>query len=185
MPHSRPPEQCLRTIGHGARTLDELVAVLDEAGVVLLADVRRFPGSRRHPQFSQQSLAEALPARGVAYEWWGDALGGRRSGKVPSRHVAWRNKAFRAYADHMETVEFRHALDSLLMRAAAAATAVMCAETLWWNCHRRLIADAATVRGFEVVHLGAGKPQVHRVEPSLRVEGDGDLVYDAGQITAL
>jgi uncharacterized protein (DUF488 family) len=175
----------LATVGHGARAIDELVAALRADGVEFLADVRRFPGSRRHPQFSQRAVTHELPEHGVEYEWWGEALGGRRSGKQPSRHIALRNAAFRAYADHMESDEFRDALDALLERAAATPTAVMCAETLWWNCHRRLIADAATVRGFEVVHLGAGKPQVHRLEPSLRVDDDGTLVYDGGQMSAL
>lgn len=170
----------LCTVGHGTRTLDELAGVLHGAGVELLVDVRRYPASRRHPQFGRDVLAAELPRAGVAYEWWGDALGGRRRGRDGSPHVAWRDPSFRAYADHMDREEFRQAMDALIARAGAATVAVMCAETLWWRCHRRLIADAAVARGVEVVHLGAGKPQPHRLDPSARVVGRGRLVYDVG-----
>ncbi|MBW3669848.1 MAG: DUF488 domain-containing protein [Actinobacteria bacterium] len=149
----------LFTVGHGNRTTDELVAVLADGGVARLVDVRRFPGSRRHPHLARERLVEDLP---LAYEWWGEALGGRRKPVAETRHPEWRNDAFRAYADWMDTPVFTDALDRLLETAAAAPTAVMCSETLWWRCHRRLIADAALARGVDVVHLlGVGKVQPH------------------------
>lgn len=149
----------LFTVGHGNRTTDELMAVLRDGEVARLVDVRRFPGSRRHPHLARERLAEDLP---VAYEWWGEALGGRRKPVAESRHPEWRNEAFRAYADWMDTPVFIEALDRLLETAADVPTAVMCSETLWWRCHRRLIAEAAVARGVDVVHLlGVGKAQPH------------------------
>lgn len=149
----------LFTVGHGTRTTEELVAVLHDGGVERLVDVRRFPGSRRHPHLARERLAEDLP---VAYEWQGEALGGRRKPVAESRHPEWRNDAFRAYADWMDTPVFLQALDRLLEAAAEVPTAVMCSETLWWRCHRRLIADAAAARGVDVVHLvNVGKAQPH------------------------
>jgi uncharacterized protein (DUF488 family) len=149
-------------VGHGARSLDRLLAVLAEGGVARVADVRRYPGSRRHPHFGRAALEESLPAAGVAYEWWGDELGGRRKPVEPSRHPEWRDPSFRAFADHMDTPEFAAALDRLLAGAGRTPTAVMCAETLWWKCHRRLIADAVAARGVEVVHLlDVGTRQAH------------------------
>jgi uncharacterized protein (DUF488 family) len=168
----------LFTVGHGTRTTDELVAVLRHAGVERLVDVRRFPGSRRNPHLSREALARDLP---LAYEWWGEELGGRRSTSPQSRHPAWRNDAFRGYADWMDTPVFRQALDRLLMSAAEQPTAVMCAETLWWRCHRRLIADAAVVGGVEVVHLLAvGQAQSHVLNEAARVDEEGRPVYDVG-----
>lgn len=167
----------LFTVGHGTRTTEELVAVLSSAGVIRLVDVRRFPGSRRNPHLSRDALAADLPAP-LAYEWWGESLGGRRSRVEPTRHPAWRNDAFRAYADYMDTGVFRDALTRLLDELPVA---VMCAETLYWKCHRRLIADAAVVRGIEVVHLlGVGKSQPHQPSPGLRMGDDGWPVYDVG-----
>jgi uncharacterized protein (DUF488 family) len=157
--------------------------VLRAAGVERLADVRRYPASRRHPHLAREELASSLPARGVAYEWWGDPLGGRRKPKPPgeTRHPAWREPAFRAYADHMDGDEFRAAFGALLDGARRVPTAVMCAETVWWRCHRRLLADAAVLRGFEVLHLGIGDaPRPHRVHESVRAGDDGWPVYDVG-----
>jgi len=130
----------LFTVGHGTRTTEELVAVLTDGGIELLVDVRRFPGSRRHPHLARERLAAELA---TPYEWWGDELGGRRKPVAETRHPQWRNEAFRAYADGMDTPVFVAAFDRLLARAAEAPTAVMCAETLWWRCHRRLIAEGA------------------------------------------
>jgi uncharacterized protein (DUF488 family) len=173
----------LYTVGHGTRSLDELAEVLISAGIGRLVDVRRFPGSRRHPHLGRSSLEAELPVRGLAYQWAGEELGGRRhSSAGTSRHPAWRDPAFRAYADHMDTPGFRQALADLLVDAETEPPlAVMCAETLWWRCHRRLIADAAAVRGTPVVHvLGVGKGDPHPLHPSLRVGDDGWPVYDVG-----
>jgi uncharacterized protein (DUF488 family) len=169
------------TVGHGNRSLDELVAVLRSAGIGRLADVRRFPGSRRSPHFSREALAASLPGAGIAYDFRGDALGGRRRASAsPSRHPAWQDPSFRAYADYMDTPAFRAALLRLEADAATGPPlAFMCAETLWWRCHRRLIADALAVRGGEVVHLlGAAEHQPHPVHPDLRVDEEGWPVYD-------
>ena len=172
---SCPPE--LFTVGHGTRSVSELVAVVAEAGLARLVDVRRFPGSRRHPHLGRAGLEHDLPAAGIAYEWC-QALGGRRSRVAGSRHTAWRNDAFAGYADHMDTEEFRAALDDLLGRLPLT---VMCAETLWWRCHRRLIADAATLAGVNVVHLlDVGKSQPHRLHEDVRRDEDGRPVYDKG-----
>ena len=173
----------LYTIGHGARTFDELVEVAASAGLARIADVRRHPGSRKFPHVGRDQLAETLPAAGIAYEWWGEELGGRRSRSPQSRNTAWRNPSFQGYADYMETDEFRTALQRLLASVAEGpATAVMCSETVWWRCHRRLIADAATLLGTPVVHvLSTTNAPPHVLHPDLRADDDGWPVYDGGQ----
>jgi len=175
-----PSRVRLFTVGHGTRSTDELVAVLRASGMARLVDVRRFPGSRRNPHLSREALARDLPGHSLAYEWWGEELGGRRRAlTTPTRHPAWRNDAFQAYADYTDTPGFRGALLRLLDVAAEAPTAVMCAESLWWRCHRRLIADAAVAQGAEVVHLvGAGQSQPHRLSDGMRIGEDGWPVYD-------
>jgi uncharacterized protein (DUF488 family) len=172
----------LFTVGHGTRSTDELVAVLRSGGVGRVVDVRRFPGSRRHPHLGREPLGAALAATGVSYEWPGEALGGRRSGAEPSRHPALRNAAFRAYADHMDSPEFQEALDRLLDEVRAGPpTAVMCAETLWWRCHRRLIADAAVLKGTPVTHLVDERTLTpHELSPDARRDDEGRPVYDVG-----
>lgn len=173
----------LYTIGHGNRSLPELVAPLAEVQAQCLVDVRRHPGSRRNPHLSRERLGEELPRAGVAYQWRGEELGGRRRGRddSESRHPAWCNASFRAYASHMDGPDFQGALDELIAQAAAQTVAIMCAETLWWRCHRRLIADAATLRGVEVVHLlGEGRSQSHVLHPNLRADEDNRPVYDVG-----
>lgn len=167
------------TIGHGARPLEEFVSLLTDADIALLVDVRRYPGSRRHPHFSRDRLAESLSSHNVTYEWWGETLGGRRKpDESHDRHVAWRDRSFRAYASRMETPQFRDSLKALEKRSASFRLAIMCAETLWWRCHRRLIADALVVDGFDVIHLGLGDDRSHFLTPTARVEDDGGLVYD-------
>jgi uncharacterized protein (DUF488 family) len=171
------------TVGHGTRTTDELAGIVKAGNVATIVDVRRFPGSKRNPHLAREALDESLPARGVGYEWWGEELGGRRSRTSDvSRHAAWRNSAFRAYADYMETGVFRAAVDGLIDRARAGeGLAVMCAETLWWHCHRRLIADALIARKIQVVHLLDTKStHTHSLHESARVERDGTIVYDVG-----
>jgi len=164
------------TIGHGNRTSDELVEALRSQRIEQLVDVRSFPGSRRHPQFGRQELERSLPEHGIAYTWMKD-LGGRRRPRPDSHHTGWRVESFRAYADYMETPAFSAALDELARLARERLTAYMCAERLWWQCHRRLISDALAVRGMDVVHiLDAQKSEPHKLTDFLRVE-NGRLVY--------
>ena len=166
----------IHTIGHGNRKLDELVDALRAHGITQLVDVRSFPGSRRHPQFGRQQLERSLPAHGIAYTWMKE-LGGRRRAQADSPHTGWRVEGFRSYADYMDTPEFAAALDELIHLARQAPTAYMCAERLWWQCHRRLLSDALTVRGFAVLHiLDARKTDPHKLTDFLRVE-NGRLLY--------
>lgn len=168
-------------MGHGARPIDTFLAILRQARVSTLIDVRRFPRSRRHPQFGRDALTDALAGAGIGYEWYGEALGGRRSRRPGSRHTALRHAAFAGYADHMDTPEFRSAVDDLLKRAPAERLAVMCAETLWWHCHRMLLADALVMRGASVVHLiDVSRQDPYRPHPTLRRGPDGWPVYDTG-----
>ncbi|MDP9070296.1 MAG: DUF488 domain-containing protein [Actinomycetota bacterium] len=172
----------LFTVGHGTRSTAELAAVVRAFGVERVVDVRRYPRSRRQPHLDREALAQALPTLGVAFEWWGDELGGRRRPAAASRHGAWRNDSFRAYADHMDTEAFRQAFHRLLAGLGSSPpTAIMCAETLWWRCHRRLIADAAVLAGTEVDHiLDQRQVAPHRLHPSVRADGQGRPVYDVG-----
>jgi uncharacterized protein (DUF488 family) len=172
-------EPLVVTVGHGARSIEAFVAVLRESSIDVLVDIRRFPGSRRHPQFGRERLAAELAAAGVGYEWQGEALGGRRSQARQSRHVALREQAFRGYADHMDGQQFRAAIEALVARADRTRLALMCAETLWWRCHRMLVADALVLRGARVVHLlDVGRREAHRPHPTVRRDDDGWPVYD-------
>ncbi|MDQ4149123.1 MAG: DUF488 domain-containing protein [Actinomycetota bacterium] len=168
------------TIGHGARPLADFLDALANGRVDLLIDVRRYPGSRRHPHFGREALASVLAHGGIGYEWWGPSMGGRREagGESEVRHRSWKNASFRAYAAHMDTAKFRDALSRLIELSDDHRVAIMCAETLWWRCHRRLIADALLAEGCEVMHLGAGDPERHRMTPSARVDENGLLAYD-------
>jgi uncharacterized protein (DUF488 family) len=173
----------LFTIGHSTRSLDELVALLRENGVERLADIRRYPGSRRYPHFSRDALSQSLPEHGIEYVHVPE-LGGRRKPLPDSPNKAWRNEQFRAYADHMGTDEFRTAVDGLL--ASPKRTCVMCAEAVPWRCHRNVLADDLTRRGIEVVHiLGAHSIQRHVLNPHARIEGDRVVYPDSDQGTLL
>ena len=141
------------TIGHSTHPAERFVGLLRRAGVEALADVRRYPGSRRHPHFNADALRERLAEAGIAYEPFGEELGGRRRGRPDSRHTGLRVAAFRAYADHMETDGFRAALERLEGLARWKRTAIMCAEGDWRRCHRRLISDGLADRGWHVLHI--------------------------------
>jgi len=175
----------LHTFGHGTLDAESFAALLLDAGVELVADVRAFPGSRRHPHVGRDALAEWLPERGISYRWL-PALGGRRRPVPDSDHVALRNTSFRAYADHMETEEFARGVAELLALTADARTTVLCSESVWWRCHRRLLADhLALVRGVDVVHLmHDGRLTPHAPTDGVRRDGDR-LVYDAGAAPTL
>jgi uncharacterized protein (DUF488 family) len=169
------------TLGHSTLPLDDFLALLRAHGIGSVADVRRFPASRRHPHFAREALASALARAGVAYTWL-PGLGGRRDARAGSPHVAWRNPSFRAYADHMGTAEFATDLARLLAVGSAGPTAVMCAEAVPWRCHRQLIADALLARGVEVQHVLSGAaPEPHRLTPFARLDGQR-VVYDGGQL---
>jgi uncharacterized protein (DUF488 family) len=140
------------TIGHSTRTADQFLALLQAHGVAAIADVRTVPRSRRHPHFSRDALASFLPAHGIAYEHF-PGLGGLRKPLSDSPNTGWRHPSFRAYADHMASDEFHASLEALLGSAETSLTAVMCAESLWWQCHRQLIADALVARGVDVRHI--------------------------------
>jgi uncharacterized protein (DUF488 family) len=171
------------TVGHGTLPADVFGQLVSEAGIEALVDVRSFPASRRHPHFRREAMERWLVEAGVAYRWE-PRLGGRRTTRPDSRHTALRVPAFRGYADHMETAEFVTALDELLAGADQERTAVMCAESVWWRCHRRLLADGAILlRGAAVEHLfHDGRVAPHRLTPEARVEGNR-IVYDGGETT--
>lgn len=164
------------TIGHSTRTLEEFLSLLQAYGVEAIADVRSFPGSRKYPHFGQELLAESLRERGFGYEWF-QKLGGRRRARPDSPNTVWRNVSFRGYADYMETPAFQEAVEVLLDHAATARTALMCAEAVWWRCHRSMIADHLCVHGIEVVHiLDERNQKLHPMTAPARVV-DGRLTY--------
>jgi uncharacterized protein (DUF488 family) len=166
------------TVGHSTRGQEELVAILNDAGVELLVDVRRFPGSRRHPHFGQEALRSGLVRAGIAYRHEPD-LGGRRPLRPDSPNTAWRVAGFRGYADYMASPAFQSGLQRLIAQQEIP-TVVMCAEALPWKCHRQLIADALVARGIEVVHLlGPGQRQAHALNRAAVVGADGVVVYPA------
>src|SRR5262245_17975099 len=170
------------TLGHSTRTLDEFISLLNENEIKLLADVRAWPSSKRYPQFNKDALAESLTAHGIRYEHFPE-LGGKRKAKRDSRNTAWRNASFRGYADYMETEQFQKAIERLLdVAAESGPTAIMCAEAVWWRCHRSLIADYLKSRGFEVLNiLGANKFEPHPYTPAARM-GNGELSYAADSL---
>ncbi len=169
----------LLTLGHGTSSADELARLIRNAGIDSIVDVRAVPKSRRHPQFRREELEQWLPQLSGSAYLWQPALGGFRKRNAESSNVALRNPSFRAYADYMETEEFGDALGELLARSAGTQVAIMCSETVWWRCHRRLISDAATLlHGVDVRHLmHDGKLQPHKLTPGVRVSG-GKLRYD-------
>jgi uncharacterized protein (DUF488 family) len=169
------------SLGHGARPLEELLAMLRAADIKVLADVRLAPGSRRHPQFGAHALEATLSDIGITYLHLPE-LGGRREPRTDSPHRALRVAAFRGYADHMSGAEFARGYERLTSVAGGSRTAFMCAETVWWRCHRRLIADRLSVDGWAVTHLFApGKTERHVLWDAARTL-DGHLVYDAGTL---
>jgi uncharacterized protein (DUF488 family) len=165
------------TIGHSTRDIDILISLLEENGIKLLVDVRSLPGSKRYPQFNMEALAESLNTHGIRYEHFPE-LGGKRKAKPDSRNTAWRNPSFRGYADHMETEEFRKGVERLLVLVGEGGpTAIMCAEAVWWRCHRSLISDYLKARGVEVTHiLDATKTQAHPFTSAAHIV-DGKLSY--------
>jgi len=151
----------VHTIGHSTRQLDHFIALLEAHDIRQLVDIRSVPRSRRHPHFSAEALAVSLRERAIVYRH-SPALGGMRKPRRDSRNTAWRVEGFRGYADYMETEAFRLALDELVTMAREAPTAIMCAEAVWWRCHRQLVADALVARGITVRHItSAGAAAEH------------------------
>ena len=174
----------LWTIGHSTLEWDAFLGLLKANGVEAVADVRRFPASRRYPQFNASHLRGALAEAGLAYAPFPD-LGGRRRPRPGSANTAWRNASFRGYADYMGTTEFQASLARLLELAARQRTAIMCAEAVWWSCHRALIADELKARGVEVLHIaGPGAPKPHPYTSAARLV-NGKLSYSAEQAPLL
>ncbi len=167
------PPQTLWTIGHSNRSLAVLVELLGREEIALVADVRRFPASRAHPQFNRENLEQGLAEQGIGYRHFA-ALGGRRNERTPgSVNTAWRVQAFNAFADYMQTPEFAASLVELTAVAQSARTAILCAEALPWQCHRRLIADALVARGWAVLDImGSGRPKPHAPPSFARFEGE-------------
>jgi uncharacterized protein (DUF488 family) len=193
----------LLTYGHGTDSAERTAEILAGAGVSALVDIRTAPGSRRHPQFARAAMEEWLPAAGIGYRWE-KRLGGFRKPGSDNPDVTWREPMFRGYAEYMRSADFRDAIDAVLAQAGLAEAglaegsgqagkdreggqggqlAVMCSESLWWRCHRRLVADFVTLaRGTQVRHLmHDGRTDEHRLSPGVRLRDDGLLVYDAGQ----
>jgi uncharacterized protein (DUF488 family) len=167
------------TIGHSTHTADTFRHLLESFDITCVADVRHYPGSGKYPHFNSEALQQFLKAHHVGYVHF-EALGGRRKPRVDSPNTAWRNAAFRGYADYMETAAFRSAVDDLQKLAREQRVACMCAEAVWWRCHRSLIADYLKHAGWEVIHiLGKGKGTEHPYTAAANIIG-GKLTYSTG-----
>jgi len=164
------------TVGHSTRSGEEFIEILKAHQIGVLVDVRTYPGSRRYPQFNRETLSERLSGVGIKYKHQAN-LGGRRRPRPDSHNTAWRNEQFRGYADHMETEEFKNGVRGLLELAASKRVAVMCAEAVWWRCHRSLIADYLKAEGHEVIHiLDEKKTEEHPFTSAARIV-NGKLSY--------
>ena len=164
------------TIGHSTRPIDEFISLLNAYGIRQLVDIRTIPKSRHNPQFMQKSLQKSLPAAGISYIYVKN-LGGLRHGNKDSVNMGWRNRSFRSYADYMQTVAFKIAVEELIEVAEKAPTAIMCAEAVPWRCHRSLVGDALLVRGVRVLDImSAASATEHRLTSFARVDGT-DITY--------
>lgn len=169
-------DKTIWTIGHSTRTLEELVEMLRSFQVEMVVDIRSYPGSRRYPHFNKRSLELTLPQNGVQYFHLPD-LGGRRKVNPQSKNTAWRNEAFRGYADYMETDAFKDAAIRLELIAKEMHTAFMCSEAVWWRCHRSMVSDYLKARGWKVMHIMAvGKAEEHPFTGPAKIV-DGALTY--------
>ena len=167
------------TVGHSTHPIERFLELLGDHRIAMVADVRSFPSSRRWPQFNQAELSQSLGRANIAYQWM-KRLGGRRHSKRDdSPHIAWEHPAFRSYADYTESPDFEEGLGELVDTATRVKTAYMCSEGLWWRCHRRIISDHLTVRGWTVMHIMPdGKLRPHELASFARVAG-GKIIYDA------
>lgn len=168
------------TIGHSTRSIDEFLELLEANEIEALADVRRFPGSRKYPHFNQVELSASLAADKIEYALF-EKLGGRRRTSKDSTNTVWRNESFRGYADYMETAEFKKGVEKLLELAERKRTAVMCSEAVWWRCHRSMIADYLKSSGIAVEHIiGLKKNEIHPFTSPAQIV-DGKLFYGASE----
>lgn len=186
---SSPPISTISTVGHGTRHLRDLTGILQTANTSVLVDIRSMPRSWTNPQFNREALSSSslLQELGILYKWMGDSLGGRRNAQQPNipRHTALRVAAFKNYAGYMSTASFHRGLEELKAlskeKAISGGTVtIMCSETLWWRCHRRMLADKLVTEGWAVRHLGIKKGEApkHELWNVARVEADGEIVYD-------
>jgi uncharacterized protein (DUF488 family) len=171
----------IHTIGHSTHPIGEFLALLSAHRIELVGDVRSFPVSRRWPHFNQPELKASVKANGIGYRWLKGLGGRRRSNRPDSPHQEWQHPAFRAYADYAESAEFAAELDELLQVATSTPVAVMCAEGLWWRCHRRIISDYLVLLGLEVLHIMPnGKLAAHSIPDFATICGRR-IIYDGGQ----
>jgi uncharacterized protein (DUF488 family) len=167
----------LYSIGHSTRSLDELVEALRAHSIEILADIRSFPMSRRLPHFNREALEKTMPAAGIRYVWMKELGGRRKTIRDDSPNIALRNSSFRNYADYMLTQEFQNAAAELIKIAGSSRTAYMCAERVYFHCHRMLVSDWLTAQGHEVLHIdGTGPAKPHQLLPEARMI-DGELIY--------
>ena len=165
------------TVGHSTRSAEEFLKILAAHNINLLIDVRSFPGSRRYPQYNKDALSESLTAHHVEYRHF-PSLGGRRKPRAGSKNIAWRNASFRAYADHVESAEFKQGIKELLELVSEKRIALMCAEAVWWRCHRSVIADYLKSIGVVVKHIiDVNTIEIHPYTSAARI-GEGKLSYE-------
>lgn len=170
------------TIGHSTRSFEDLIAALQAHGIATLVDVRAFPMSRRLPHFNREHLEQALPQAGINYVWEKRLGGRRKKTRNDSPNIALRNDSFRNYADYMLTDEFRSGVNAVLEIADRERVAIMCAERVYFQCHRMLISDYLSAHGHEVLHIdGMSPPRPHKLMAEARLV-DGDLIYDGGNL---
>jgi uncharacterized protein (DUF488 family) len=171
------------TIGHSTRAIEDFLALLKAHKIESLVDVRHFPGSRRYPHFNKEELAESLSKAGIEYHHLAQ-LGGRRRPRPDSHNTAWRNEAFRGYADYIETNAFSEGITHLLDLAGNKRIAIMCAEAVWWRCHRSIIADYLKAHGHQVIHIqSATRAEDHPFTSAAQIV-DGKLSYRAPLVEA-
>lgn len=175
---SQPNRPAIYTIGHSTHSLAEFLDILKSSNIKILVDIRRLPGSRKFPQFDKESLQASLAENGIQYIHLAN-LGGRRILKKNSKNNRWKNSSFRGYADYMETEEFAKAIKELETIALKQTTAIMCAEAVWWRCHRSMVSDYLKAKGWAVLHMMArGKVQEHTYTSPARVVDDAVFYYD-------
>ena len=178
---SESSKPILYTVGHSTHPIETFLGLLSQHDIAVLADVRSFPSSRRWPQFNQAELQRSVENTKIVYRWL-KSLGGRRNLNRPdSPHTAWREPAFRAYAEYTESADFEGGLRELIELALANCCAIMCSEGLWWRCHRRIISDNLTARGWEVRHIMPDGKLVPHVLADFATVRAGRVIYDGGQ----